>query len=116
MNFTDELRHRGTPVEEAVVEGGATRITPVILTALSAILGLIPLGIGVNMDFESLFTNFDPKFYLGGDNVAFWGPLAWTIIFGLITSTFLTLLVVPAMYMLGFKTREKSRKLIAKYF
>ncbi|MBK6860513.1 MAG: efflux RND transporter permease subunit [Saprospiraceae bacterium] len=116
IEFTDELRHRGTPVEEAVVEGGATRITPVILTALSAILGLIPLGIGVNMDFESLFTNFDPKFYLGGDNVAFWGPLAWTIIFGLITSTFLTLLVVPAMYMLGFKTREKSRKLIAKYF
>lgn len=116
IEFTDELRHRGTPVEEAVVEGGATRITPVILTALSAILGLIPLGIGVNMDFESLFTNFDPKFYLGGDNVAFWGPLAWTIIFGLITSTFLTLLVVPAMYVLGFKTREKSRKLIAKYF
>ena len=116
IEFTDELRHRGTPVEEAVVEGGATRITPVILTALSAILGLIPLGIGVNMDFESLFTNFDPKFYLGGDNVAFWGPLAWTIIFGLITSTFLILLVVPAMYMLGFKTREKSRKLIAKYF
>lgn len=116
IEFTDELRHRGTPLEEAVVEGGATRITPVILTALSAILGLIPLGIGVNMDFESLFTNFDPKFYLGGDNVAFWGPLAWTIIFGLITSTFLTLLVVPAMYMLGYKTREKGRKLFAKYF
>ena len=116
IEFTDELRQRGTPIEDAVVEGGATRITPVILTALSAILGLIPLGIGVNMDFESLFTHFDPKFYLGGDNVAFWGPLAWTIIFGLITSTFLTLLVVPAMYMLGYKTREKSRKLIAKYF
>ncbi len=116
IEFTDELRQRGSSVEDAVVEGGATRITPVILTALSAILGLIPLGIGVNMDFESLFTNFDPKFYLGGDNVAFWGPLAWTIIFGLIASTFLTLLVVPAMYMLGYRTREKFRLLIAKYF
>ena len=91
-------------------------MTPVILTALSAILGLIPLAIGVNMDFASLFTDFDAKFYLGGDNVAFWGPLAWTIIFGLIAATFLTLLVVPSMYMLGYKTREKSRAIIKKYF
>lgn len=111
IEFIDELRIRGESVLDAVVTGGATRITPVVLTALSAILGLIPLAIGVNMDFESLFSDFDPKFYLGGDNVAFWGPLAWTIIFGLIASTFLTLLVVPAMYMLGYKTREKIRNL-----
>ncbi len=116
IEFTDELRQRGHSVEEAIVEGGATRITPVILTALSAILGLIPLAIGVNLDFSSLFSDFDPKFYLGGDNVAFWGPLAWTIIFGLITATFLTLLVVPCMYMLGYRTREKSRKLLSTYF
>ncbi|HEX5625205.1 MAG TPA: efflux RND transporter permease subunit, partial [Saprospiraceae bacterium] len=116
IEFTDELRVRGLSVEEAVVEGGATRITPVILTAMAAILGLIPLAIGVNMDFETLFSEFDPKFYLGGDNVAFWGPLAWTMIFGLITSTFLTLLIVPSMYMMGYKTREGVRKFIAKYF
>ncbi|MFZ1256359.1 MAG: efflux RND transporter permease subunit [Saprospiraceae bacterium] len=116
IEFTDELRQRGMSPEEAVIEGGATRMTPVILTALSAILGLIPLAIGVNMDFASLFTDFDAKFYLGGDNVAFWGPLAWTIIFGLIAATFLTLLVVPSMYMLGYKTREKSRAIIKKYF
>ncbi len=116
IEFTDELRQRGHSVEEAVIEGGATRITPVILTALSAILGLIPLSVGVNLDFSSLFSDLDPKFYLGGDNVAFWGPLAWTIIFGLITATFLTLLVVPSMYMLGYKTREKANELIRKYF
>jgi len=113
IEFTDELRARGESIEEAVVHGGATRITPVVLTAMSAILGLIPLAIGVNLDFESLFSHFDPKFYLGGDNVAFWGPLAWTIIFGLITSTFLTLLVVPVMYMIGFKTREKIKSLFS---
>ena len=68
------------------------------------------------MDFESLFTHFDAKFFLGGDNVAFWGPLAWTMIFGLIVATFLTLLVLPTMYMLGYKTREKFRRLFSKIF
>ncbi|MFN8276460.1 MAG: efflux RND transporter permease subunit [Chitinophagales bacterium] len=107
IEFIDELRQRGLSVEEAVVEGGATRITPVILTALSAILGLIPLAIGLNIDFETLFSQFKPHFYTGGDNVAFWGPLAWTMIFGLSAATFLTLLVVPSMYILGYKTRER---------
>ena len=97
-------------MEEAVIEGGTTRMTPVILTAISAILGLIPLAIGVNMDFGTLLSEFDPKFYLGGDNVAFWGPLAWTIIYGLIVSTFLTLLIVPTMYILGYKTRNWFRR------
>lgn len=114
LEFTDELRNRGESVEEAVVNGGATRITPVVLTALSTILGLIPLAIGVNLDFASLFSELDPKFYLGGDNVAFWGPLAWTIIFGLIASTFLTLIVVPSMYMLAYRTREKFRSWFSK--
>jgi multidrug efflux pump subunit AcrB len=106
IEFTDELRQRGYEVKEAVVEGGATRLTPVILTAMSAILGLIPLAIGLNIDFEELFSHFNPHIYLGGDNVAFWGPLAWTMIFGLAGATFLTLLVVPSMYMLGYNTRE----------
>jgi multidrug efflux pump subunit AcrB len=109
IEFIDELRQRGYTVQEAVVEGGATRITPVILTALSAILGLIPLAIGVNIDFETLFSEFNPHFFLGGDNVSFWGPLAWTMIFGLAVATFLTLLVVPSMYMLGYNTREWYR-------
>lgn len=114
IEFIDELRERGENVYDAVVDGGATRMTPVILTASAAILGLIPLAIGLNMDFETLFSHFDAKFYLGGDNVKFWGPLSWTMIFGLIVATFLTLLVVPTMYMLGYKTREWVKRKLSK--
>jgi multidrug efflux pump subunit AcrB len=109
MEFIDELRARGLDVTEAIAEGGATRITPVILTASAAILGLIPLAIGVNIDFEGLFARLEPHFFLGGDNVAFWGPLAWTMIFGLIVATFLTLVVVPAMYLLYLKVKMRLR-------
>ncbi len=112
IEFIDELRARGENVFDAVVDGGATRMTPVILTASAAILGLIPLAIGLNMDFAKLFSDFKPEFYLGGDNVMFWGPLSWTMIFGLIVATFLTLLVVPTMYMLGYKTREWVKRKI----
>jgi multidrug efflux pump len=107
IEFIDELRARGLSIEESIIEGGATRITPVILTASAAILGLIPLAIGVNIDFASLFTHFDPKFFLGGDNVAFWGPLAWTMIYGLIVATFLTLVVVPSMYMIYLRVKKR---------
>jgi multidrug efflux pump len=111
IEFIDELRERGMEVDEAVVEGGAIRMTPVILTASAAILGLIPLAIGLNMDFATLFSQLKPHFYLGGDNVKFWGPLAWTMIFGLLMATFLTLLIVPTMYMLGHKVRNRFKKL-----
>ena len=114
IEFIDELRQRGYTVKEAVIEGGAIRMTPVILTAMSAVLGLIPLAIGLNIDFEKLFSELNPHIYLGGDNVAFWGPLAWTMIFGLIGATFLTLLVVPSMYMLGYNTREWFRNKFGK--
>ena len=109
IEFIDELRERGLTVVEAVIEGGATRMTPVILTASAAILGLVPLAIGLNMDFATLFSEFDAKFYIGGDNVAFWGPLAWTMVYGLIVATFLTLMVVPCLYILGYNTREWFR-------
>jgi multidrug efflux pump subunit AcrB len=106
IEFTDELRARGYNVVDAVIEGGATRITPVILTASAAILGLIPLAIGLNINFETLFSRLNPHFYLGGDNVSFWGPLAWTMIFGLFVATFLTLLVVPSMYILAYNVKQ----------
>ncbi|MCW5908123.1 MAG: efflux RND transporter permease subunit [Chitinophagales bacterium] len=114
IEFIDELRERGEEVEDAVVDGGATRMTPVILTASAAILGLIPLAIGLNLDFAKLFSSFEPEFYLGGDNVMFWGPLSWTMIYGLIVATFLTLLVVPTMYIMGYRTREWFKAKFAK--
>lgn len=98
VEFTDLLLKQGATVHEAVMEAGRTRMTPVILTAIAAILGLIPLAIGFNIDFASLFSSFEPHIFFGGDNVAFWGPLAWTMIFGLIFATFLTLILVPVMY------------------
>ena len=85
---------------EAIVKGGKARLRPVILTAITTVLGLIPLAIGLNIDFASLFTEFDPKIYFGGDNVIFWGPLAWTVIFGLTFATFLTLIIVPVSFYL----------------
>ena len=94
-------------VFEAIVTGGKARLRPVILTAITTVLGLIPLAVGLNIDFFSLFSEFDPKVYVGGDNVIFWGPLAWTVIFGLIFATFLTLIVVPVLFYLVNKFKNR---------
>jgi multidrug efflux pump subunit AcrB len=107
VEFTDLLRSKGVPLHEAIIEAGRTRMTPVLLTAGATILGLIPLAVGLNMDFAKLFSEFNPHIYLGGDSVAFWGPLSWTMIFGLGFSTFLTLILVPAMYLLNERWKVK---------
>ena len=89
-------------IKSCIAEGGATRLRPVLLTAITTVLGLIPLAIGFNFNFSTLITEWDPQIFIGGDNVAFWGPMAWTVIYGLIFATFLTLIVVPCMYWLAF--------------
>ncbi|MEQ9467242.1 MAG: efflux RND transporter permease subunit [Ekhidna sp.] len=86
-------------VIEAIINAGVTRLRPVILTAVTTILGLIPLAVGINIDFIKFMSTYDADFFLGGDNVAFWGPMSWTIIFGLTFATFLTLVLVPVMYL-----------------
>ncbi|RSK42872.1 efflux RND transporter permease subunit [Hymenobacter perfusus] len=101
VEFMDILRAQGMPLREAIVLAGRTRLNPVILTATAATLGLIPLAIGLNIDFYELFASGHAHFFIGGESVVFWGPLAWTIIFGLVFATGITLVVVPVMYLLS---------------
>jgi multidrug efflux pump subunit AcrB len=110
IDYTDRVYADFENKRTAVIEAAATRLTPVLLTALSTILGLLPLAIGMNFDFGSLFTSLNPHLYWGGDNAAFWNPLAWTIIFGLTFTTILTLVVVPAMYTIFIVRKEEKRK------
>ncbi|MBK9505257.1 MAG: efflux RND transporter permease subunit [Bacteroidetes bacterium] len=112
VEFTDLLIAGGMPIREAVVEAARIRMTPVVLTATATILGMIPLAIGFNIDFIGLFTQGKPDIWLGGENVVFWGPLAWTIVFGLGYATFITLLVVPVMYLYNDKFKTWVFKLL----
>jgi multidrug efflux pump subunit AcrB len=110
IEFTDELRGRGMKTREAAIMAGKIRIIPVMLTAIATILGLLPLAVGFNIDFVSLFQHFNPHIFFGGDSVVFWGPLSWTIIFGLVFAFFLTLIMVPSMYIISERLRRPMDK------
>ncbi len=109
IEFADELRARGMKTREAVIQAGKTRIIPVLLTALAAILALIPLAVGFNINFITLFADLNPHIFFGGDNAVFWKPLSWTIIFGLAFAFFMTLVIVPAMYLISERLRRPMR-------
>ncbi len=116
VEFTDVLKEQGVKTRQAIIEAGKTRITPVVLTATATILGLIPLAIGMNINFGTLLTDLNPHLHFGGDNVMFFGPLSWTIIFGLSFATFLTLVLIPVMYFVIYtrnirRQRRKSNRL-----
>lgn len=99
-------------VKESIIQGGATRLRPVLLTAITTVLGLVPLALGFNFNFFTLITDLDPQIFIGGDNTAMWGPIAWTIIYGLVFATFLTLVVVPVMYWLAYLGKKKFTEAI----
>jgi multidrug efflux pump subunit AcrB len=111
IEFADRLRERGLKTREAVIQAGKTRIIPVLLTALAAILGLIPLAVGLNINFVTLFSELNPHIFFGGDNVVFWKPLSWTIIYGLAFAFFMTLLIVPAMYLIAERLKRPMRRM-----
>ncbi len=92
-------------VKDSIIEAGATRLRPVLLTAITTVLGLIPLAIGFNFDFFGLVNNLDPDIFIGGESADFWSSMAWTVIYGLTFATFLTLIVIPAMYWLFYRAK-----------
>jgi len=107
LNLSEKERLSRSDEIKSVIKAGKTRLRPVLLTAITTVLGLLPLATGMNFDFTGLLNHLDPNIYFGGDNADFWGPMAWTVIFGLTTATFLTLVMVPVMYNLAVRIRNR---------
>ncbi|HOZ51216.1 MAG TPA: efflux RND transporter permease subunit [Chitinophagaceae bacterium] len=114
IEFADIKLNEGLSPYDALMEAGRTRMTPVVLTASATMLGLVPLAVGLNMDFALLFQTGNPHIFFGGDSVAFWGPLSWTMIFGLGFATLITLIIVPVMMLMALNRKEKLMKMFKK--
>lgn len=111
IDYIDILRERdGMDRREALVQAGRTRFRPVVLTATTTALGLVPLAIGLNFDFFGLYRSLSPDLYWGGDQAAWWGPMAVAVIAGILFATFLTLVLVPVMYSLVDDATDFVRK------
>lgn len=110
LDFIAIMKKRGKGTRDAIIEGGSVRFTPVLLTASSTLLGLLPLALSMNINFATLFSELDPQIFFGGDNAAFWGPLSWTVIFGLSFATLVTLIIVPVLYYIFYVAGIKNAR------
>ena len=110
LGLEEDARLPMDEILSSIIVAGKTRLRPVLLTAITTILGLVPLAVGLNIDFIGAFASYNADYYVGGDNVIFWGPMSWTIIFGLTFATFLTLIIVPTMYLLADKLMFRLAK------
>jgi multidrug efflux pump subunit AcrB len=117
IDFIEMIHGDKARIRQSIIEGGVVRFNPVTLTAAATVLGVVPLAIGFNINFGTMLSELNPHIYVGGDSAAFWGPLAWAIIFGLTFATFLTLVVVPCMYFMqyAFKVKYARRKELKAY-
>ena len=115
IDYIDVLRRRdGLDRHNALVRGGMTRFRPVVLTAITTVLGLVPLSIGLNFDFFGLYSSLSPDFYWGGEQASWWGPMGIAVIAGLTFATFLTLVLVPVMYALFDDLDILAKKLLVR--
>jgi multidrug efflux pump subunit AcrB len=108
LDYVEQLRDRGHSMYDALIEAGMTRFRPVIITALTTILGLVPMAAGINFDFGK------GEVVLGSQSAQWWGPMAVAVVFGLAVATVLTLVLVPTMYSIMEDFRRMGRKVFAK--
>ncbi len=115
LDYTLQLRERGSSKVDAIIEAGRTRFRPVVLTAITTILGLIPLTTGLSVDFGRLFSgDWGRVFIIGGESSQWWGPMGVAVIWGLAVATFLTLVVVPVTYSLLDSLREWAARTLTR--
>lgn len=110
----DKSKYTSEDLINSIVQAGKIRLRPVLLTAITTVLGLLPLAVGLNIDFFGLFKSYEPNMSIGGENTIFWGPMSWTIVFGITFATFLTLVIVPVMYLLSEKIKARIFKNVKK--
>jgi multidrug efflux pump len=101
IDYYNQLMDKGMASREALIRSGLVRFRPVMLTAITTILGLLPMATGVSFDFTKMAWD------IGGESSQWWGPMAVAVIFGLTVATLLTLVVVPVLCSLAYSIKSR---------